>query len=232
MNDEGNSTDERMPFFSIILPTFNRAHRVARAIESVLAQAFTDWELIIVDDGSRDNTFEIIRPFVLKDERIRYHYARNHGLAIARNTGIQMSHGRYITFLDSDDEYLPEHLQIRAEYLDVHPEVELLHGGVEVIGPNRVADKHDPSKQIPISECVIGGTFFIRSDLAERLQGFHDVVYGDDADFFARVEKSGAVIDKINVPTYCYNRMESDSLTAIAGREGIEGIAKFRKVNG
>ena len=86
MNDEGNSTDERMPFFSIILPTFNRAHLVARAIESVLVQTFTDWELIIVDDGSRDNTFEIIRPFVLKDERIRYHYARNHGLAIARNT--------------------------------------------------------------------------------------------------------------------------------------------------
>ena len=110
--------------------------------------------------------------------------------------------------------------------------MELLHGGVEVIGPNMVADKHDPSKQIPISECVIGGTFFIRRDLAERLHGFHDVVYGDDADFFARVEKSGAVIDKINVPTYCYNRMESDSLTAIAGREGIKGIAKFLGLNG
>jgi glycosyltransferase involved in cell wall biosynthesis len=221
-----------MPFFSIILPTFNRAHIVGRAIESILAQAFTDWELIVVDDGSRDNTFDIIRPFVLKDERIRYHFARNRGLAMARNTGIRMSYGKYITFLDSDDEFLPEHLAIRSVYLMTHPEVELLHGGVEVIGPDMVADKHDPSKQIPISECVVGGTFFIRRDLAERLQGFRDVVYGDDADFFSRAEKSGAIIHKIDVPTYRYNRLEPDSLTAIAGREGIEGIAKFRGLNG
>jgi glycosyltransferase involved in cell wall biosynthesis len=221
-----------MPFFSIILPTFNRAKLVGRAIESVLQQTFADWELIIIDDGSRDNTFEVVRPFILNDERLRYHYARNRGLAMARNTGIQMSQGTYVTFLDSDDEYSPEHLAFRAEYLHAHPEVELLHGGVEVIGPEMVADKHDPSKLIPISECVVGGTFVIRRDLAERLHGFHDIAYGDDADFFTRAEKSGAIIHKINVPTYRYNRTESDSLTAIAGREGIEGITKFRRSNG
>ena len=220
------------PFFSIVLPTFNRAHLVGRAIESIRAQTFADWELIIVDDGSRDNTFEIIRPFVLNDERLRYHYARNHGLAMARNMGIKMSNGEYITFLDSDDEYAPEHLALRAEYLKERPEVELLHGGAEVIGPEMVANKHDPSRQIPISECVVGGTFVIRRDLAERLQGFHDIAYGDDADFFARAEKAGAIIHKIDVPTYRYNRTESDSLTAIAGRDGIEGIAKFRRSNG
>ena len=221
-----------MPLFSIILPTFNRAALVGQAIESILAQTFMDWELIIIDDGSGDNTFDIIRPFVLKDERICYRYARNRGLAMARNSGIQMTRGKYITFLDSDDFYLPDHLKHRAEYLDVHPEVELLHGGVEIIGSDMVADQHDPTRQIPISECVIGGTFFIRRDLMERLQGFHNVVYGDDADFFARAEKSGAIINKINVPTYRYNRTEPDSLTAIAGREGIEGIAKFRRING
>lgn len=221
-----------MPFFSIILSTFNRAYLVGRAIESVLAQTFADWELIIIDDGSRDNTFEIIQPFVLNDDRLRYHYAQNRGLAMARNTGIQMSIGEYITFLDSDDEYAPEHLALRAKYLKEHPQVELLHGGVEVIGPEMVADKHDPSRQIPISECVVGGTFVIRRDLAERLQGFHDIAYGDDADFFARAEKATAIIHKIDVPTYRYNRTESDSLTAIAGREGVEGIAKFRGING
>jgi glycosyltransferase involved in cell wall biosynthesis len=220
------------PFFSIVLPTFNRAHLVGRAIESIRAQTFADWELIIIDDGSWDNTFEIIQPFVLNDDRLRYHYAQNRGLAMARNTGIQMSIGEYITFLDSDDEYAPEHLALRAEYLKERPEVELLHGGVEVIGPEMVADKHDPSRQIPISECVVGGTFVIRRDLAERLQGFHDIAYGDDTDFFARAEKTTAIIHKIDVPTYRYNRTESDSLTAIAGREGIDGIAKFRGING
>jgi glycosyltransferase involved in cell wall biosynthesis len=220
------------PFFSVILPTFNRAHLISGAIESVLGQTFSNWELIIIDDGSGDNTFEIIRPFVLNDDRLRYHFARNRGLAMARNSGIQMSRGKYITFLDSDDEYVPEHLQFRAEYLKSHPEVKFLHGGVEVIGPKMVADKHDPSKQIPISECVVGGTFVIRRDLAEHLHGFRDIAYGDDADFFARAEIAGAIIHKINVPTYRYNRTESDSLTAIAGREGIEGIAKFRGSNG
>jgi glycosyltransferase involved in cell wall biosynthesis len=230
-----------MPFFSIILPTFNRAHLISGAIESVLRQTFNDWELLIIDDGSRDNTFEIIRPFILnpspyqgegRGRGIRYHFAHNLGLAMARNTGIQMSRGKYITFLDSDDEYLPEHLQFRAEFLKAHPDIELLQGGVEVIGPNMVADKHDPSKLVPISECVIGGTFVIRRDLAELLEGFRDVPYGDDADFFARAEDAGAIIHKINVPTYRYNRLEPDSLCAIVEREGVEGITKFRGIHG
>ncbi len=231
-NSEGVMMDDTKPFFSIILPTFNRAHLICNAIESVLTQNFDEWELIVVDDGSRDNTFEIIRPFVLKDERIRYHFARNRGLAMARNTGIQMSHGKYITFLDSDDTYSPQHLEIRATYLETHIEVELLHGGVEVIGPNTVADKFDPSRHIAISECVIGGTFVIRRDLAERLGGFRDVIYGDDADFFERAETEGAIIHKIDVPTYRYNRLEPDSLCAIVEREGVEGIATFRGIHG
>ncbi len=216
------------PFFSIIMPTYNRSRLTVKAIESVLAQTFTDWELLVIDDGSRDGTYDFVTAATNDDKRARYHYATNRGLAMARNIGLSMGQGKYFTFLDSDDEYLPDHLQLRAEYLKANPKVELLHGGIEVIGSSMVADKHDPSKQISISECVVGGTFVIRRDLAERLEGFHDVAYGDDADFFARAESAGAVIHKMNVPTYRYNRTESDSLTAIAGREGIEGIAKFR----
>jgi glycosyltransferase involved in cell wall biosynthesis len=220
------------PQISIILPTYNRWRLTVKAIDSVVAQTFQDWELLIIDDGSNDGTYGFVNIQVERDRRIRYHWARNRGLAMARNIGLLMSRGKYITFLDSDDEYLPDHLKIRAEYLAAHPEVELLHGGVEIIGPELVADKHDPSRMIPISECVIGGTFVIRRDLAERLQGFRDITYGDDADFFERAEEAGAIIHRIDVPTYRYNRMEFDSLTAIAGREGIEGIAKFRGLHG
>ena len=220
--------DTEGPFFSIVLPTFNRAHLIEDAIRSVLGQTFQDWELLIVDDGSRDNTFGVIRPLVLSDSRIRYHFATNRGLAMARNLGLAMSQGEYITFIDSDDEYLPSHLEVRARYLHDYPEVELLHGGVEIAGPDMVADKFDPTRIIPLSECTIGGTFVIRQDLAARLHGFRAIEYGDDNDFFVRAENIGAVIHKIDAPTYHYNRLEPDSLCAIVEREGIEGIRTFR----
>ena len=220
------------PYFSIILPTYERAQLVARAITSVLQQSFQDWELLIIDDGSHDGTFDYVDSYVKRDERIRYHYANNRGLAVARNWGLMMGQGKYFTFLDSDDEYRPNHLKLRAQYLSGHPEVELLHGGVEVIGPETVADKFDPSRQIPIADCVVGGTFVIRRDLAERLHGFRDIIYGDDNDFFHRAEQAQAAIHKIDIPTYRYYRTEFDSLCSIVEREGTEGIKVFRGIRG
>lgn len=219
------------PLFSIILPTYNRWRLTVKAIQSVRSQTFADWELLIIDDGSHDGTYDFVTTETEADTRVRYHYATNRGLAMARNIGLMMGRGTYFTFLDSDDEYLPEHLSLRAEHLRAHPEVELLHGGVEVIGSDTVADKRDPTKQIPISECVVGGTFFIRRDLAERLHGFQDVLYSDDADFFERAEHAGAIIHKMDTPTYRYNRMEKDSLTAVAAREGLEGIKRVRGIH-
>ena len=217
------------PFFSIVLPTFNRRRLITRAIESVLAQSFQDLELVIIDDGSQDNTHEVVLPFVHSDARIRYHYAQNRGLALARNLGLQLSTGRYITFIDSDDEYLSSHLRIRAAKLAQHPEIQLLHGGVEIIGDAFVADKFHPERKIHLSECVIGGTFVVRRDLADTLEGFHNIAYGDDSDFFERAVRSGAIVEKISDPTYRYYRDEADSLCAIVEREGIAGIEKFRK---
>ncbi len=96
------------PFFSIIIPTYNRADRLAQAITSVQAQTCTDWELLIVDDGSVDHT----RSFVaqLTDSRIQYYVQPNAGKSAARNTGINHAAGQYLCFLDDDDLYLPEHL--------------------------------------------------------------------------------------------------------------------------
>lgn len=95
---------------SIIIPTYNRAHLLPRAICSVLKQSFHDWELIIVDDGSTDDTEEVVRDF--SDPRVRYiRHDTNRGAPAARNTGIRAARGRYIAFLDSDDEWLPEKLE-------------------------------------------------------------------------------------------------------------------------
>jgi len=97
------------PLFSIIIPTYNRAHMLQKAIESVLAQTYINWELIIVDDGSKDNTKEVVKSYY--DERIRYIWQKNQERSVARNTGIKNAFGEYICFLDSDDVFLENHLE-------------------------------------------------------------------------------------------------------------------------
>ncbi len=99
-----------MLFFSIIIPTYNRAHILPRTIASVLAQTYSNWECIIVDDGSTDNTKELIASYT--DPRVTYIYQTNAERSAARNNGISHAVGEYICFLDSDDEYLPEHLEV------------------------------------------------------------------------------------------------------------------------
>lgn len=96
------------PFFSIILPTYNREKMIPVAIQSVIDQRYPAWELIIIDDGSTDNTRQLIKSF--SDERIKYVYQDNSERSVARNHGISLASGQYICFLDSDDYYLPEHL--------------------------------------------------------------------------------------------------------------------------
>ena len=100
----------KVPFFSIILPTYNRASMIFSAIDSVITQSFTNWELIIVDDGSTDNTKEIIDSYIISDKRIKYFYQENSERSIARNNGISKAKGDWICFLDSDDLYHNNHL--------------------------------------------------------------------------------------------------------------------------
>jgi glycosyltransferase involved in cell wall biosynthesis len=104
-----------MPKVSIILPTYNRADTIIRAIKSVQAQTFQDWELIVVDDGSSDETASLL---VGIEPRMTVIRQANRGFTEARNTGIRAARGSYIAFLDSDDEFLPHHLELGVAFLD------------------------------------------------------------------------------------------------------------------
>lgn len=98
------------PFVSIVIPTYNRARFLGRLVRSVLNQTYKNFEVIVADDASTDDTAEIIKTF--KDDRIRYiRHESNAGAAAARNTGIKASRGEYVAFQDSDDEWLPEKLE-------------------------------------------------------------------------------------------------------------------------
>jgi glycosyltransferase involved in cell wall biosynthesis len=199
------------PVFSIILPTYNRAWCLGNAIESVLAQTELRWELIVVDDGSTDRTAELVAQYVDRDQRVRLICQPNRGTGAARQTGIEHARGEWVTFLDSDDQYLPEHLEVRLQHILAHPTCDFFHGGVLVEGSPLVPDRHNPSRLIPITECAVGGTFVIRRVLALRL-GFAPLRFADDADFFERAIAAGVSPCFVTTPTYRYNRTSPDSL--------------------
>jgi glycosyltransferase involved in cell wall biosynthesis len=112
------------PIASVIIPTFNRAVFLREAIDSVLAQSHQNFELIIVDDGSTDNTREVI---VADDDRVRYVFQPNRGVSAARNLGIRHANGELIAFLDSDDLWLPQKLSRQVDWMAARPHIMLCH---------------------------------------------------------------------------------------------------------
>ena len=113
------------PFFSIIIPTHNRAKFLKIAVESVLSQTFTDYELIIIDDGSTDKTQQMLAGF--KDKRISYAYQAHQGVTKARNNGIRESAGEFICFLDSDDRFCQNKLEITYHHIQKQPQYKVFH---------------------------------------------------------------------------------------------------------
>jgi glycosyltransferase involved in cell wall biosynthesis len=119
---------------SIIMPVYNGEKYIKQAIECVFDQSYQEWELIIVDDGSMDNTANIIGTF--SDQRIHYLFQENRGEAAARNTGMGQMKGEYMAFIDADDLYFPNALEDMVSYLDEHPQ----HGSV--FSDGYICDQH------------------------------------------------------------------------------------------
>lgn len=199
------------PIVSVIIPTFNREKLLQRAINSVLKQDFKDWELIIVDDGSSDNTFDLVNSYLMICENIRFIKHSNRKLPLSLNAGILLSVGKYICFLGSDDEYKSSYIKERVKFMNENPNVDLIHGGAEIIGNPFVKDKNDLKKEIHLSECVIGGTFFGKREVFVELNGFNDLNYSEDSDFYERAIQNFNVV-KIEFPSYKYYRDTPDSI--------------------
>src|SRR5438132_3254976 len=115
MTSIGTNGGGAPPAVSVIVPTFQRREYVVRAVGSVLAQTYEDFELIVVDDGSTDGTGEALAGL---DGRLRYLWQENRGTGAARNTGLRLARGEIVAFLDSDNRWLPHHLGIVTEVLE------------------------------------------------------------------------------------------------------------------
>lgn len=184
---------------SVIIPTYNRAMLLGNAIESVIAQELPDWELIIVDDGSDDETEAVVKGY--QDGRFRYIYQENQGTSAARNTGIRASKGEYVAFLDSDDRYLPNMLQLLAPVLENTPELCLVASGWE----ERDAQNRSIRTVQPwhidaglglidwlYGRTLINGAFLIRkSILLETALFDEELRYVEDWDLWLRLAYAG-----------------------------------------
>ncbi|MBL1264891.1 glycosyltransferase family 2 protein [Candidatus Methylomicrobium oryzae] len=109
-----------LPLISVIIPTYNRAPFVCEAIDSVFSQTFTDYEIIVVDDGSTDSTKEVLEKY---QDKIKYIYQENSGVSAARNAGIKNSTGSWLAFLDSDDKWMPQYLSTQVEWVRRFPDI-------------------------------------------------------------------------------------------------------------
>lgn len=123
----------KKPLITIIVPCFNAQNTIKETIESVLKQTYKNYELLIINDGSTDNSVEVCSSYAHSDNRISIISINNHGVSVARNTGIQHAQGEYIAFLDSDDLWQPNKLEQQINFMNSHPEVGVCFSKVEFI---------------------------------------------------------------------------------------------------
>ncbi len=197
------------PFFSVIICTYNRARFLPRALKSLQNQTFKDFEVILVDDGSTDKTKEVIKKYPW----VKYYYQKNRGVGVARNLGISKSKGKFITFLDSDDAYLPEHLEYRFKQIKKYPQIDFFYNGYKIIGSPYVPDKFDPKKLIHLKYCLHGPTFVFKRKVFQAVGGYSKLRFAEDPDFFERALKKHFKFLEIKKKTYLYYRDNESSIT-------------------
>jgi glycosyltransferase involved in cell wall biosynthesis len=181
-----------MPKISVIIPTYNRRELVREAIASVMAQSYSDFELIVVDDGSGDGTAEVVSEF----SRVRYVYQPNHGVSAARNHGVALSNGEWIAFLDSDDIWQPRKLEYQLAFFTTHSEAQIcqteeiwLRNGIRVNPHNKHRKTGGDIFARSLILCLVSPSAVMLSRaLFERISGFDENLPAcEDYDLWLRI---------------------------------------------
>ena len=179
---------------SVIIATYNRRDFIVDAIESVIAQSYKDWELIIIDDGSTDDTKDIIEKH-LESEKISYYYQNNQKQASALNTGLKYAHGDWIAFLDSDNKWLSDRLELGINCILSNPDMGLIYGDIYTINEAgvRVSEKNmkrytgNVTARLLFDNFISFNTTLIRKDILEKIGGFNaDLDRAPDYDCWLR----------------------------------------------
>jgi len=217
---------------SVIVPVYNCAQYIGKAIESILAQTYPVHEIIVVDDGSTDGTREALEPYKAS---IIYVYQKNAGEPAARNTGIRHSTAEYIAYLDADDLWLPDKLELQMQYLQTHPECELVYTDMMTFDDQGIIEKsvrtsrgrvYCSGKIFPqlFRETLFGsGSVVFRKTAAEKVGGFDETfLVGSDYEMWLRMSRSFefGYVDK---PLLMY-RQHRDMSTQKLGKVPQDGM--------
>ncbi len=201
------TTKANKPYFSIVIPVYNRVEVIGKALDSCLKQTYQDFEIIVVDDGSTDALKTRVDNF--SDERIHYIHQENSGGSVARNTGICAARGEYIAFLDSDDFFLEDKLLkcyriLKSNDCDcLYSQVYLDRGvGKFWVKPPRAItpDEHMANYLLRDRGWIPTSTLVIKRDLADKVRYRETLVSGDDTDFSIRLYNAGAIFKMVDEP--------------------------------
>ena len=207
------------PAISIVLPAYNCSPYIAETINSLLSQTFTDFQLIIINDGSTDDTEHIIQLY--HDPRITYlKNESNKGLVFTLNRGIQAAEGNYIARMDADDIALPQRLQLQKQWLDENPHTAAVSCTIRFIdgkGNERGEWKEDKvscsytdiKKMLPWENCIAHPTIMIRKEVVEAYLYDAMQLHCEDYDLWLRMLADGLVIEKLPQPLLLYRNHEA-----------------------
>lgn len=196
-----------MPYFSIIIPSFNRAHIINRVIKGILEQSFQDFEILIIDDGSTDNTKEIIEEYSI-DTRIKYQYQNNAGVCAARNAGAKLATAAFLIFLDSDDTVEKSWLQDFHDSL-VNQNYDIAYCNIIVLKPDgstKMINAANPYGNNRGKGADMAGSWAIKKELFLKI-GMYDtqIKFGENSELRLRLEFEKprvVLVDKYNFNYY------------------------------
>jgi glycosyltransferase involved in cell wall biosynthesis len=190
------------PRISVIIPVYNASLHLSEAMESILGQSFQDYEIIAVDDGSTDDSLEVLQSFAKLDDRVRIVHQENAGIVSALNRSVSMANGSLLFRMDADDVSLPDRFEKQIAYLDSHPQCIALGMGVElmdesgralrIMQPPHSHDKIDEMGLQGVGAAIFHPTVAIRKDAFDEVDGYRaKFVHAQDVDLFLRLAEVG-----------------------------------------
>jgi len=212
------------PLVSIIIPCYNQGDTLPLTLDSVLQQSYLDWECIIMDDGSSDNSNIIAQKYTEKDKRFHYYYQNNQGLAQTRNNAIKKSHGEFILPLDSDDLIHKDYIRIAIEEFKKREKVKIVYCKAEYFGA-KTGEWKLPEftwKSFLVSNCIFCSALYRRNDY-NQTNGYNpNMKYGyEDWDFWLSLLESGGEVYRIPQILFYYRR-KKESMSKDMGKDTLK----------